>query len=219
VTARPVPLALAVGLAVGCAQRSAAPAGAIEAYAAAVQRKDYAAAYGLLSSSYHQQVSLADFQQQQQRDAGELTTDARSLLEKSGHWGDRVLVTLPTDERVTVVRESGAWRMETPPLDPYGQESPRAALRSFVRAIENRRYDVLLRLAPLRFRATVSVEKLRAFWEGAAAAQNRALLRELRLNLASHIAEEGEEALMTYGSGRQVRFVREDGVWRIESPE
>jgi hypothetical protein len=126
---------------------------------------------------------------------------------------------LPGDERVSLVRESGGWRMETPPLEPYGQASPRAALRAFVRAVENRRYDVLVRLAPLRFRSSVTVEKLRDFWEGSTAAQNRAMLGELRLNLGGRIAEDGEEAFMMYGSGRQVHFIREDGLWRIESPE
>src|SRR5438046_1789683 len=61
--------------------------------------------------------------------------------------------------------------------------------------------------------------QLMAFWEGAAGAADRGFLRELRLNLYARIAEEGDEAFMTYGTGRQVRFVREDGLWRIESPE
>jgi hypothetical protein len=126
---------------------------------------------------------------------------------------------MPGDDRVVLVHEAAGWRLEAPPLDPYGQATPRAALRSFVRAVENRRYDVLVRLAPSRYRSTITVEKLRAFWEGEAAAQNRAFLRELRLNLYAHIAEEGDEAFMTYGSGRQVRFAREEGLWRIESPE
>jgi hypothetical protein len=206
-------------IAAGCAQRAAAPAGAIDAYAAAVERKDYAGAYTLLSSGYRQQVSLADFEKQQQRDAAELGADAKALRATGDRWGARASVALPNDERAFLVREGSGWRLEAPPIDPYGQGSPRAAIRSFVRAIENRRYDVLVRLAPVRFRAGVTVEKLRTFWEGPAAAANRAFLRELRLNLGARIAEEGEEAFMTYGSGRQVRFVREDGLWRIESPE
>jgi hypothetical protein len=210
---------LLLWLAGACAQRAAAPAGAIESYAAAVERKDYAAAYALLSSSYRQQVSLADFKAQQSADAAELAADARSLRDSADRWSARVFVALPGDESSVLVRESGSWRLESPPLAPYGQGTPRAALRSFVRAIENRRYDVLVRLAPVRFRASVTVEKLRAFWEGTTAAANRAFLRELRLNLGTRIAEEGDEAFMTYGSGRQVRFVREDGLWRIESPE
>jgi hypothetical protein len=206
-------------LIVGCAQRAAGPGGAIDAYAAAVERQDYAGAYALLSSSYRQQVSLADYKKQQERDAVELAADAKALRASADRWGARVSVALPADEHATLVREGNTWRLEAPPLDPYGQSTPRAALRSFVRAVESRRYDVLARLAPARFRAAVTSDKLQAFWEGPAAAVNRAFLRELRLNLGARIAEEGEEAFMTYGSGRQVRFVREEGLWRIESPE
>jgi hypothetical protein len=202
-----------------CAQRAAAPAGAIESYAAAVERKDYAGAYALLSSAYRQQVSLADFKAQQERDAAELVADAKSLRDGADRWSNRVTVALPGDERTSLVRESGSWRLESPPVQAYGQGTPRAALRSFVRAIENRRYDVLVRLAPVRFRSSVTAEKLRAFWEGTSSAANRVFLRDLRLNLGARIAEEGDEAFMTYGSGRQVRFVREEGLWRIESPE
>jgi len=214
--------ALMVGLAfaaVGCAQRAAAPGGAIEAYAAAIERKDQRAAYDLMSASYRQQVSFVEFKAQMSRDAAELTADAKALRDSAGRWSARVEVALPGDERVPLVREGGGWRLDSQPLDPYGQATPRAALRSFVRAVENRRYDVLVRLAPARFRPAITVEKLRVFWEGEARAVNRPLLRELRLNLGARIAEEGDEAFMTYGSGRQVRFLREDGLWRIESPE
>lgn len=208
-----------LSLLAACAQRAAAPGGAIESYAAAIERKDYGAAYGLMSASYRQQVSLADFRKAMERDAGELAADAKALRESADRWSGHATVALPGDERVSLTREGGGWRLDAPPLDPYGQGSPRAALRSFVRAVESKRYDVLLRLAPARFRASITADKLRAFWEGAASAQNRTFLRELRLNLYARIAEEGEEAFMTYGSGRQVRFVREEGLWRIESPE
>jgi hypothetical protein len=211
--------ALLLLLASACAQRAAAPGGAIEAYAAAIERKDYGAAYGLMSSAYRQQVSLADFRKAMERDANELAADARALRESADRWSGRATVAVPGDDRVSLSREGGGWRLDAPPLDPYGQATPRAALRSFVRAVENRRYDVLMRLAPNRFRSALTTEKLRAFWEGASGAPERAFLRELRLNLYARIAEEGEEAFMTYGTGRQVRFVREEGLWRIESPE
>jgi hypothetical protein len=172
-----------------------------------------------MSSSFRQRVSAEEFRQKVERDGSELTADARALRGSSDRWGGRVEVVLPTQERVGIVREGGAWRLDQPPLDAYGQGTPRAALRAFVRAVENRRYDVLLRLAPARFRAALSADKLRVFWEGEEQNPNRAMLRELRLSLGAPVAEEGDEAFMTYGSNRQVRFVREDGLWRIESPE
>jgi hypothetical protein len=211
--------AAALLVVLGCAQRAAGPASSVEAYAAAVERRDYAGAYALMSSSFRQRVSPVDFQRQLAKDAGELAADAKSVRDSADRWGARVEVTVPGDERVPLVRESGSWRLEAPPFEPYGQSTPRAAVRAFVRAVENRRYDVLLRLAPTRFRSSITIEKLRAYWEGEQAAQNRALLKELRQSLGARIAEEGDEAFMTYGSNRQVRFVREEGLWRIENPE
>ncbi len=206
-------------LALGCATRAAGPGQALETYASALERKDYATAYGLTSGSYRQHVSLDDFRRQMQADATELAADAHSLRENAARWGSRVDVVIGRDERVTLVREGAAWRLETPPFEPYGQGTPRAALRTFVRAVEGRRYDVLLRLVPARYRAAVTADKLRAYWEGDQAAAHRALLRDLRLALDARIVEEADEAFVTYGASRQVRFVREEGFWRIESPE
>jgi hypothetical protein len=206
-------------LVAGCMVRAAAPPSAVLAYAAAVERRDYSTAYGLMSSSFRQRVPLAEFRRQLEQDAPELGADVRALRDGADRWASRVEVALPGDDRIGLVREGGGWHLEDRPLDPYGQGTPRAALRAFVRAVETKRYDVLMRLAPGRFRGALTPAKLRAFWEGEQAAQNRPLLRELRLNLAAPIAEEGDEAFMTYGSSRQVRFLREDGLWRIESPE
>jgi hypothetical protein len=189
------------------------------AYASAVERRDFGTAYALMSSSFRQRVSAAEFRRKLDEDQPELGADARALREGADRWATRIELSLPGEDRVPLVREGASWRLEERPLDPFGQATPRAALRAFARAVESRRYDVLLRLAPAHFRGALSVEKLRAFWEGGAAAQNRSLLRELRLNLGAPIAEEGEEAFMTYGSNRQMRFVREEGLWRIESPE
>jgi hypothetical protein len=199
--------------------RSASPPSTVLAYASAVERRDYAAAYGLMSQSFRQRVPLAEFRRQMEQDAAEVGADVRALQGSADRWAGRVEMALPGDERIVLLREGGGWRLEDRPLDPYGQGTPRAALRAFVRAVESRRYDVLVRLAPGRHRGGLSAAKLRAFWEGDQAAQNRPLLRELRLNLAAPISEEGDEAFMTYGSNRQVRFVREEGVWCIESPE
>ena len=64
----------------------------------------------------------------------------------------RVEVQLPLGETVPLVLEDGRWRIDGPLLEPWGQRTPRAALRTFVRALEQRRYDVLSRLVPARYR-------------------------------------------------------------------
>lgn len=200
-----------------CAGRRAAPADTLRAYADAVERRDPRAAHALLSAALRRRVSPADLKQRMDADPAELAADARSLRANAERWATRVEVTLPTSERVALVWQEGAWRLDTVPLDPYGHATPAAALATFVRAVESRRYDVLLRLIPERQRAGMTTDLLRAFWEGAEAPRQRALLRELRQALETPIEEEGDEAFMTYGS-RQLHFVRESGLWRIERP-
>ena len=77
----------------------------------------------------------------------------------------RVEVQLPLGETVPLVLEDGRWRVDGPLLEPWGQRTPRAALRTFVRALEQRRYDVLSRLVPARYRAGLTADKLRQYWE------------------------------------------------------
>lgn len=215
---RPAAVALCLML-LGCARRGLAPGDALDGFAAALERKDYDGAYGLMSPAYRSRVSATEFRKRLEANGAEISADAKMMREGARRWGDRVEVRVSEDERVTVVRAGAGWRLEDQPLDPYGQATPRAALRAFIRAVENRRYDILVRLAPARYRAILTVPKLRAYWEGENATENRALLRDLRLAVGARITEEGEEAFMTYGASRQVRFVREEGLWRVESPD
>jgi hypothetical protein len=131
-----------------------------------------------------------------------------------------VTVELAPGEPLGLVDEGGRWRVaDTSLFEPWSQRTPRAALRSFVRALEERRYDIVLRLCPMRRRASLSVEALRTFWEGEHKTENAALLARLRDALGAPIVEVGDEARLPYGPGHEARLVREDGVWKIEDPD
>ena len=203
----------------GCAERAASPAGALAQYGAALERADWASAYRLMSDSYRKRVSAADFRRQMQAAAGDTRTAGRALRDNAAAWAGRAEVVLGEGERVGLVREGGTWRLESPPFEPFGQDTPRAALRAFIHAVESTRYDILMELAPARYRADITPEKLRAFWESQGPEKKRAMLSTLRLALERRIIEEGDEAYLVYDGGRQVRFIREEGLWRIESPE
>jgi hypothetical protein len=212
----------AFGLALGllaCGHGAAQPSDALVAYAAALERGDHRAAYELLSESYRRRVGYAEFSRRLSAVRADVAAGAGALREGAARAGQRVEVPLPGDERLGLVREAGVWRLQEPPFEVFSQDSPRAALRAFVRAAESARYDVLLQLAPARYRAELTEAKLRAHWEGPAAEQTRALVSSLRLALEGRIVEEGDEAFLLYGNGRQARFLREDGLWRLESPE
>jgi hypothetical protein len=206
-------------LVVACAERAASPAGALGQYGAALERADWTSAYRLMSASYRKRVGPAEFRRQMQAAAADNRVAGRSLRENAAAWAARAEVLLGEGERVSLVREGGAWRLESPPLPPFGQDSPRAALRAFIHAVESARYDMLVELAPARYRADITPDKLKAYWQSQGAEKRRTMLSALRLALERRIIEEGDEAYLVYDGGRQVRFVREEGLWRIESPE
>lgn len=202
----------------GACRHGATPTDAVTGFAAAVERKDWPAAYAMMSDEYRQGVPLAEFRVQLESGGADTVAAARRLRE-AAHRGE-LRAELPIDlgETLPLVFEGGAWRV-TAEFDYYGQKTPRAALRAFVRALERKRWDVILRLVPSRYRQTVTADKLRTYWEGERAADNQALLRDLRANIGARIAEEGDEAHMPYGQRSEVRFVREDGLWRIDDPD
>jgi len=104
-------------------------------------------------------------------------------------------------------------------LDFYSQSTPRDALRSFVRAIERNRYDVILQFVPSEYRERMSADGLRTLWEGDKREEIQQLLENLRTSLDEPIEETGDRATMQYMDRFTCRFVREDGLWRIEDPD
>ena len=211
------PLAVVGALLAGCAHPATGPTASVTAFAAAVDRRDYQAAYALTSSEYQKRVPLAAFR---------LEVDARAadgrplgeVLVPRAPAAPRVALELADGETLPLVQEGGGWRIDAPPLDPWPRRTPRAALRSFVRALAERRYDILVRLAPARYRVGLTAEKVRQMWEGERKAENQKLLSELRANLDAPIVELGDEAHMPYGE-HEVRFLREDGAWTIADPD
>lgn len=193
------------------------PGATLDAYLSAVQTHRLDQAYALLSSDYRRTHDRAAFERAL---AG---WDPRSAARlKSGRVTLRARVDLPDGGELPLVWEDGAWRMAGDPLDFYPQATPEEALRSFVRAVENRRYDVVLKFVPARYRATVTVEKLRERWEGE---RRGSLLDDLALARA-HLGEpfawapSGDEATLSLGaSKKQVRLAREDGAWKVEAVE
>ena len=128
----------------------------------------------------------------------------------------RVEIPLELGDTVPLVLEQGRWRVDGPAFDAWAQETPRATLRSLVRALEGKRYDILLRLSPRRYRGALTADRLRRYWEVERREDGPALLGRLRAALSTPIVESGDEAHLPLGSEHEVRFVREDGLWRVD---
>ncbi|HSZ83817.1 MAG TPA: hypothetical protein VLA14_16135 [Polyangia bacterium] len=200
----------------GCAAHAAAPGDTLAAFGAALERKDFDAAYGLTSNAYRARVPLTAFRASLDEGGADTQALGRELRTEVAHRPARVELEVEPGRTVGLVEEGGAWRVDGPSIEPWSQRTPHDALRSFVRALELRRYDIVLRLAPTQRRAALTVEGLRAYWEGERKADNDQLLAHLRAALGAPIVETGEEARMPYGARAEVHFTREDGLWKIE---
>ena len=210
---------VAAAFALGCAHRPEGPAGTLAAFGAALERGDLKAAYALTSADTRKRMPYEAFAALLGPNAGEVRALGRRIALEAPRVPPRVEITLGLGEVVPLVLEEGRWRVDGPVFDPWGQATPRAALRTFIRALDERRYDIVWRLVPDRYRGELSPEKLRQYWEQERKDDHAALLVRLRAAAAAPIVESGDEAHMPYGPDREVHFVREDGRWKIEDPD
>jgi len=86
-------------------------------------------------------------------------------------------------------------------------------------AAELKRYDVLLRFVPNQWRAEMTEAKVREQFEGEKKDDVAQMIRLITANLDNPIEQEGDKAHMTYGDRYDVKFIREDGVWKIKDPD
>ena len=215
-------IASLVALACGPPPERKGPEYTLTAFQRAVEHHRLVEAWGLMSSDYKKGHDRAAFER--------ALAQADARITKLGQAQVRLEaeVALPNGEKLPLVLEDGAWKIARDPLDFYPQSTPAEALRSFARAVEARRWDVLARFVPARYRATVTPDKLRERWEGERRAELLQSLERVRVKLQqgsagqlqlSSTGEEAELPLPEAGEHKQARLVREDGLWRIESLE
>ena len=202
-----------------CGGRTARPASVVEAFGEALEAGQLDDAYGLLSEAYRRRVPYSEFRESLARNPEEVRELVGLLRRVDDADEVEASVTLPDGDLLTLVWMDGRWRIRGNVVDFYDQSTPRAALRSFVRAMERRRYDVVLRFVPRADREGMSEEQMKRAWEGESQEEIVRLIAELRANLDGDIELVGDRATMAYGEGNAVQFVREDEVWRIEDPD
>jgi len=190
----------------------------VAAYARALRNNDAAAAYALLSPGDRKALSEAEFA----RTLRENRAEADELATRLEHAAaPRVVASVQLDDgsQVELERlERGGFRLVDPLTRFYSQASPRAALESFVRAVERSRWDVVLALMPNADREGLDAARLAA----SLMPRREELTRLVALLSAERdrpIEVIGDRATMPYAESFTVRFVREDELWKIEDPE
>jgi hypothetical protein len=195
------------------------PEATLDAFERAIRAGRLDQAYALMSAEYrrtHDPVAFEHAVRAGEPRAGEKLRAGKVTLEAEADLGD--------GDTLSLVWEHGGWRLARDPLDFYPQSSPAEALRSFIRAVENRRYDVVLKFVPQRYRTQITVEKLRDRWEGERRGELLEQLKAARAHLGEPFAfaSSGDEASLPIAGGeprKQVRLVREEGAWKVESIE
>ena len=210
-------LVSAVGLAVGCAgPHGEDPESVLRAYASALEQGRVEEAYRLLSEDARRGTSLDAFRRLAKDNPEEVREVARALRRPTAPPVVTATVTAPSGEELHLVLEDGRWRIDSTAVDLYAQDTPRHAVQGFVRALERKRYDVLLRYVPDAHREGLDAEKLKAAWEGDDREEMGQVLAALKQALPSAAIEEANDrATMPYGAGT-MQLVRERGLWKIE---
>lgn len=206
----------------GCtpaATTSNRPEDVLRAYAEAVSARDYDRAYRLMSDAFRKRYDRKEFVRLLQENPDEIEGTMKQLRQRAASVQVEARVEYGESENLKLVVEDGTWKIASDPLDFYGQRTPAEALRSFVRALERKRYDIVLRFVPSKWADAMTVDKLRQEWEGNKRDEVGTLIKNLKANLHAPIHESGDTASMPYGDKYEVRFVREDGLWKIEDPD
>jgi hypothetical protein len=205
------------GLGCGAGPMQQGPSNTLRAYARALQDGRADDAYRLLSSEAKKSISLEAFRQMVRDNSGEMRDIAETLARPASDPVVSATATGPKGETVLLVYEGAQWRLDAASIDLYGQSSPRQAVQAFVRAFDQKRYDVLLRFVPDAHRDGLSADKLKAAWEGPQKEEMLRITAALKTVLpTAKLEETGDRATMAYGSGGTVQLVREHGAWRIE---
>jgi hypothetical protein len=205
------------------------PSDTLRAYASAIEEGRTDEAYALLSRDARRQVPIDAFRRSIAAGRDEALELARAIERPAVPAAITASLALPNGDRLDLVLEDGQWRVTAAAVDWYSQATPRRAAETFLRALEKKRWDVLIRLVPDVEREGVPVgsederaapaltpEKLKEAWEGPQAQEMALVAKALRAALPTAVIEEqGDVASLAYGPGATVSFVRENGLWKI----
>ncbi|HTQ42028.1 MAG TPA: hypothetical protein VMI75_04665 [Polyangiaceae bacterium] len=209
--------ALAIGCGAGQHPGGDDPQSVLRAYAQALEQGRADDAYRLLSDEARRGISLEAFRRMVQDDPEGVREIGRALERPTAPAVVTATVTSPSGQELHLVLEGNGWRVDASSIDLYAQDTPRHAIQGFVRAVERKRYDIVLRYVPDSHKQGLDPAKLKAAWEGQEKEEMEQVVAALKQALPSaSIEETGERATMPYGAGT-MQLVREHGLWKIEN--
>ncbi len=209
--------ALLLPLGCGAGSQNLGPKQVLRRYGEALAAGRVGDAHRLLSAEARQRVSREEFERMVAENPQEMRDIASDLMRSSVEAEVRATAVAADGSRLELVLEGGQWKVEGSALDLYAQHTPRAALESFVRAFNNRRFDVLMSFVPDAQRKDLDEKQLEAAWEGEQREQMQKITQALEASLpALRVELAGRRATVGYGAGATVEMINEGGNWKIE---
>jgi len=201
----------------GCAgSRAEDPQSILRSYSHALEEGRSEDAYRMLSDEARRGISLEAFRRMVKDNPEEVREIAKALARPTATPVVTATVTSSNGQELQLVLEGGKWRVEATAIDLYAQDTPRHAIQGFVRAVERKRYDVVLKFVPDSHKEGLDPSKLKTAWEGHDKEEIEHVVSSLKQALPSaSIEETGDRATMAYGAGT-MQLVRERGLWKIE---
>ncbi len=208
--------ALALVVVSACGSKSAGPTGTLDRYSEALREHKYGAAYEMMSEQFRGKHSRDEFVRMMKENGREVSETAARLKAAKREFEVSAQFRYGLGDSMRLVREDGHWRISSNPIQFYSLATPRDALRSFIRAYRLKRWDVMLQFVPAKYRERMSVEKMREQFDGVRREEIASMMNMLEANIDEPIEDKGTEARMPYGDRYEVKFVREEGLWRVQ---
>jgi hypothetical protein len=195
------------------------PGATLRDYAHALEESRADDAYRLLSDEARRGTSLEAFRRMVKDNPEEAREMGRALDRHTSAPVVTATLTGVDGQELHMVLEGGQWKVDASAIDLYAQDTPRHAIQGFLRALERKRWDVLVKYASDLHREGLDPNTLRDAWEKKEKDQIEQFVVALKQALpTAPIEEAGERATMPYGSG-SIQLVREHGLWKIENLE
>ncbi|MBL4634177.1 MAG: hypothetical protein JKY56_09905 [Kofleriaceae bacterium] len=204
-----------------CGASAHTPNDALHEYAEALRVGDSGKAYSLMSAEFQSRYSRENFETMLSDNRAESEQTAHRLATQSSELVVSAEFEFGMDQPIRLVKQSGKWRIAGNPLDHYSQETPRDTVRSFVRAYKHKRWNIMLRFVPTKYRERMTVAMVQKQFEGPRKAAMVEMMDAIKANLNSSEPDlrdlhKGKHVKLRYGVDYEVELIREQGVWKIE---
>jgi hypothetical protein len=217
---RPRAFLLLIGLSLsigGCGGSNKTPAATANTFAGHVEARRYGEAYDLLSEDARKVLSRQDFEKLL-KEHPELSDELVTALKSDGK--EPVVTAVLTTKSGRVLRmvlENGEFRFDESAIDLYPRRTPQETVESFVRALRQKRYEVLMDFIPRELQEGLDPGVLKNNFESVQKSEIAHLTAALEGSISAlNVEILGERALVRYGTQSRVDLILEDGLWKIE---